>query len=255
MTRYASYPSLEDRVVFVTGGGSGIGASIVEHFCAQRSRVAFVDIDRQASEALAAAVAARGDPAPLFLACDLRDVAALRCAIAEARARLGPIGVLVNNAANDERHAIDSVTPEYWDDRFAVNLRHQFFAAQAVYPDMAAAGGGSIINLGSTSWVIGQGGMPGYTTAKSAVAGLTRALARDLGPLNVRVNCILPGWIMTERQIRRWLTPDGEQELLHRQCLKRKLVPDDIARVVLFFAADDSAACTSQSYIVDGGWV
>jgi NAD(P)-dependent dehydrogenase (short-subunit alcohol dehydrogenase family) len=255
MTRYASYPSLEDRVVFVTGGGSGIGASIVEHFCAQRSRVAFVDIDRQASEALAAAVAARGDPAPLFLACDLRDVAALRDAIAEARARLGPIGVLVNNAANDERHAIDSVTPEYWDDRFAVNLRHQFFAAQAVYPDMAAAGGGSIINLGSTSWVIGQGGMPGYTTAKSAVAGLTRALARDLGPLNVRVNCILPGWIMTERQIRRWLTPDGEQELLRRQCLKRKLVPDDIARVVLFFAADDSAACTSQSYIVDGGWV
>jgi NAD(P)-dependent dehydrogenase (short-subunit alcohol dehydrogenase family) len=255
MTRYASYPSLEDRVVFVTGGGSGIGASIVEHFCAQRSRVAFVDIDRLASEALAAAVAARGDPEPLFIACDLRDVAALRAAIAEARARLGPITVLVNNAANDERHAIDSVTPEYWDDRFAVNLRHQFFAAQAVYPDMAAAGGGSIINLGSTSWVIGQGGMPGYTTAKSAVAGLTRALARDLGPLNVRVNCILPGWIMTERQIRRWLTPDGEAELLRRQCLKRKLVPDDIARVVLFFAADDSAACTSQSYIVDGGWV
>jgi D-xylose 1-dehydrogenase len=255
MTRYASYPSLEHRVVFVTGGGSGIGASIVDHFCAQRSRVAFVDIDRPASEALVAAVAARGDPAPLFVPCDLRDIAALRAAIAEVRTRLGPIGVLVNNAANDERHTIDGMTPEYWDDRFAVNLRHQFFAAQAVYPDMAAAGGGSIVNLGSTSWMVGQGGMPGYTTAKSAVAGLTRALARDLGPLNVRVNCILPGWIMTERQIRRWLTPDGEQELLRRQCLKRKLAPDEIARVVLFFAADDSAACTSQSYVVDGGWV
>jgi len=255
MSLYASYPSLEGRVVFVTGGGSGIGAAIVEHFGAQRSRVAFVDIEREASERLVEAVAARGHPAPLFLPCDLRDVAALRAAVAEARARLGAIRVLVNNAANDERHAIESVTPEYWDDRFAVNLRHQFFAAQAVYPDMAAAGGGSIVNLGSTSWVVGQGGMPGYTSAKSAVAGLTRALARDLGPMNIRVNCILPGWIMTERQLRRWLTPEGEQELLRRQCLKRKLGPEEIARVVLFFAADDSEACTSQSYIVDGGWV
>jgi NAD(P)-dependent dehydrogenase (short-subunit alcohol dehydrogenase family) len=255
MQRYASYPSLMDRVVFVTGGGSGIGGSIVEHFCAQGARVAFVDIDRPASEARVAAVGARGHPAPWFISCDLRDIAALRAAVAEARARLGPIRVLVNNAANDERHPIDRVTPEYWDDRFAVNLRHQFFAAQAVYPDMAAAGGGSIVNLGSTSWVIGQGGMPGYTTAKSAVAGLTRALARDLGPMNIRVNCILPGWIMTERQIRMWLTPDGEAELLRRQCLKRKLGPEEIARVVLFFAADDSEACTNQSYIADGGWV
>jgi D-xylose 1-dehydrogenase len=255
MTRYASYPSLVDRVVFVTGGGSGIGASIVEHFCAQGARVAFVDIDRPASEALVAAMATRGHPAPVFLPCDLRDIAALRAAVAAARERLGPIRVLVNNAAHDERHAIDRVSPEYWDDRFAVNLRHQFFAAQAVYPDMAAAGGGSIVNMGSTSWVVGQGGMPGYTTAKSGVAGLTRALARDLGPMNIRVNCILPGWIMTERQIKLWLTPEGEQELLRRQCLKRKLQPEEIARVVLFFAADDSAACTSQSYIVDGGWV
>jgi len=255
MIRYASYPSLEARVAFVTGGGSGIGASIVEHLCAQRARVAFLDIDDAASPALVETIAARGHPAPLFICCDLRDIAALRAAVAEARGQLGPIRVLVNNAANDERHALEAVTPEYWDDRFAVNLRHQFFAAQAVAPDMTAAGGGSIINLGSTSWMIGQGGMPAYLTAKSAVAGLTRALARDLGPMGIRVNCIVPGWIMTERQIQRWLTPEGEQELMRRQCLKRQLLPEDIARVVLFFAADDSGACTSQSYVVDGGWV
>jgi NAD(P)-dependent dehydrogenase (short-subunit alcohol dehydrogenase family) len=256
VSQFATYPSLRGRTVLVTGGGSGIGASIVEHFCAQGSRVAFLDVARAPSEALAAALAGR-DPAaaPLFVACDLRDVAALRAAIDEVRARLGAIRVLVNNAASDDRHALDAVTPEYWDERFAVNLRHQFFAAQAVYPDMAAAGGGSIVNLGSTSWVIGQGGMPAYTTAKSAVAGLTRSLARDLGPMNIRVNCVLPGWIMTERQVRLWLTPEGEQELLRRQCLKRKLEPAEIARMVLFLAADDSAACTSQSYIVDGGWV
>jgi NAD(P)-dependent dehydrogenase (short-subunit alcohol dehydrogenase family) len=255
MDRSASYPSLEARVAFVTGGGSGIGASIVEHLCAQRARVAFVDIDREASEALAASVNARGHPAPLFLPCDLRDIGALHAAIAEARLQLGPIRVLVNNAAHDERHAIERVTPEYWDERFHVNLRHQFFAARAVAPDMAAAGGGSIINFGSTSWMVGQGGMPAYLSAKAAVTGLTRALARDFGPMNIRVNAIVPGWIMTERQMRLWLTPESEQELLRRQCLKRKLWPEDVARVVLFFAADDSSACTSQSYIVDAGWV
>jgi D-xylose 1-dehydrogenase len=251
----ASYPSLEDRVVLVTGGGSGIGASIVEHLCAQRARVAFVDIERAASEALVQSIAQRGHPAPTFLPCDLRDITALRAAVAEARSRLGSITVLVNNAAHDERHAIERVTPDYWDDRFAVNLRHQFFAAQAVVPDMTAAGGGSIVNMGSTSWLIGQGGMPAYLSAKAAVAGLTRGLARDLGPMNIRVNCIVPGWIMTERQVQLWLTPEGKRELLRRQCLKRKLLPADVARVVLFFAADDSSACTSQSYIVDGGWV
>ena len=255
MNGTASYPSLEDRVAFVTGGGSGIGASIVEHLCAQRARVAFVDVAREASVALVDAIAARGHPAPVFIPCDLRDIAALRSAIDEARTRLGPIRVLVNNAAHDERHAVQAVTPEYWDDRFAVNLRHQFFAAQAVAPEMAAAGGGSIVNFGSTSWLVGQGGMPAYLAAKAAVAGLTRALARDFGPMNIRVNCIVPGWIMTERQIRLWLTPESEQELLRRQCLKRKLTPEDVARVALFFASDDSAACTSQSYIVDGGWV
>jgi D-xylose 1-dehydrogenase len=255
MIRSASYPSLEGRIVFVTGGGSGIGASIVEHFCAQGSRVAFVDIERAASEALVDTIGRRGHPAPSFLPCDLRDIAALQAAVAEVRSRLGAIRVLINNAANDERHAIEHVTPEYWDDRFAVNLRHQFFAAQAVAPDMAAAGGGAIVNFGSTSWLVGQGGMPAYLSAKAAVAGLTRALARDFGPMNIRVNCIVPGWIMTERQVQRWLTPEGEQELLRRQCLKRKLLPEDVARVALFFAADDSGACTSQSYVVDGGWV
>ena len=255
MSNYAIYPSLKDRAVFVTGGGSGIGASIVEHFCAQGSKVAFVDIAREASEALVKAIAGKGLPAPLFIACDITDIAALQKAIGEAKQKLGPIRVLVNNAAHDQRHAIDTVTPEYWDERYAVNLKHQFFAAQAVYKDMAAAGGGAIVNLGSTSWVVGQGGMPCYTSAKSAVAGLTRALARDFGPLNIRVNCILPGWIMTERQLTLWLTPEGEEELMKRQCLKRKLVPADIARTVLFFAAEDSGACTNQNYIVDGGWV
>jgi NAD(P)-dependent dehydrogenase (short-subunit alcohol dehydrogenase family) len=191
----------------------------------------------------------------LFIACDLRDIAALRAAIAEVAAAHGPITVLINNAAHDERHRLEDVTVEYWDDRMAVNLRHQFFAAQAVWPMMKAAGGGSIVNFGSVSWMIGQGGMPGYTTAKSAVMGLTRALARDLGPDNIRVNSIAPGWIMTERQVSLWLTPEGEAELLRRQCLKRKLMPDEMARIALFLAADDSSAMTNQTYVCDGGWV
>ncbi|HET6222749.1 MAG TPA: SDR family NAD(P)-dependent oxidoreductase, partial [Dongiaceae bacterium] len=168
MSQFASYPSLKDRVVFVTGGGSGIGASIVEHFCAQGSKVAFVDIAREASEALVKAIAEKGHAKPLFIPCDLKDIPALKRAIAETKQKLGRIRVLVNNAANDQRHPIDSVTPEFWDERMAVNLKHQFFAAQAVYKDMAEAGGGSIVNFGSVSWVIGQGGMPAYTTAKSA---------------------------------------------------------------------------------------
>ncbi|MEQ9609192.1 MAG: SDR family oxidoreductase [Kiloniellaceae bacterium] len=255
MTATAIYPSLKDRVVFVTGGGSGIGASIVEHFCRQGAKVGFVDINQEASEKLVRDVEAAGHGKPFFVNCDLTDIEALRVAVGQVREKLGPITVLVNNAAHDQRHAIDEVTPEYWDDRIAVNLKHQFFAAQAVYPDMEKAGGGAIVNLGSVSWMIGQGGMPCYTTAKSAVAGLTRSLARDLGPKNIRVNCVVPGWIMTQRQIDLWLTPEGEAELLERQCLKRKLVPADIARAVLFFASDDAGACTNQSYIVDGGWV
>jgi NAD(P)-dependent dehydrogenase (short-subunit alcohol dehydrogenase family) len=255
MVQSASYPSLKDRSVFITGGGSGIGASLVRHFVAQKAKVAFVDITAEPSRKLVEGLAAEGGPKPLFIECDLRDIEALRASIRQAAEAHGPITVLVNNAAHDERHPFHTVTPEYWDDRMAVNLRHQFFAAQAVHPMMKAAGGGSIVNFGSVSWMIGQGGMPGYTTAKSAVVGLTRGLARDFGPDNIRVNSIAPGWIMTERQFSLWLDEEGERELMRRQCLKRKLYPDDIARVVLFLAADDSSAMTNQTYIVDGGWV
>lgn len=255
MTAWASYPSLAGRSVLITGGGSGIGAAIVEHFCAQAAKVAFCDIDERASTALVEAIAARGDVRPLFLRCDIREIDQLRAAIAEAARVNGPITVLVNNAARDDRHAFDTVTPEFWDERMAVNLRHQFFAAQAVFPMMRDAGGGSIINFGSTSWMIGQGGMPAYTTAKSAIAGLTRALARDFGPHNIRVTCLAPGWIMTERQKALWLTPESEAELMRRQCLKRQLQPAEMARIVLFLASDDSSAMTNQTYVADGGWV
>jgi D-xylose 1-dehydrogenase len=252
---YAIYPSLKHRSVFITGGGSGIGAALVRHFAAQGSRVAFVDIALEPSARLVEDIAAAGDPEPRFIPCDLRDIEALRRAIRQAADAHGPITVLVNNAAHDERHTFDAVTPEYWDDRLAVNLRHQFFAAQAVHPMMKAAGGGSIVNFGSVSWMIGQGGMPGYSAAKAAIMGLTRSLARDFGPDNIRVNSIAPGWIMTERQISLWLDEAGERELMRRQCLKRKLYPDDMARIVLFLAADDSSAMTNQTYVCDGGWV
>jgi NAD(P)-dependent dehydrogenase (short-subunit alcohol dehydrogenase family) len=255
MTRWATYPSLEGRSVFITGGGSGIGAAIVGAFAAQRAKVAFCDIDERCSGELIEALRAEGHAQPFFTRCDVRDIAQLRAAIAAAAEANGPITVLVNNAARDDRHAFETVTPDYWDERIAVNLRHQFFAAQAVYPMMQAAGGGSIINFGSTSWMIGQGGMPVYTTAKSAVAGLTRSLARDFGPANIRVNCIAPGWIMTERQKTMWLTPESEAELLRRQCLKRQLQPAEMARIVLFLASDDSSAMTNQTYVADGGWV
>lgn len=251
----AIYPSLKERSILITGGGSGIGAALVRHFARQGARVAFLDIAEEPSRALVEEIEADGLAAPNFIGCDLRDVEALRTAIARAADVNGPITVLVNNAAHDERHTVDSVTPDYWDDRMAVNLRHQFFATQAVAPMMKQAGGGSIINFGSTSWMIGQGGMPGYTAAKSAIMGLTRGLARDLGPDNIRVNSIAPGWIMTDRQVELWLTPEGEQELLARQCLKRKLYPDDVARLALFLASDDSQAMTNQTYICDGGWV
>ncbi len=249
----ATYPSLRERVVLVTGGGSGIGAEEVSQFAAQGARVAFVDIADEPSRALAARLAAAGHPEPFFQHCDLTDIAALRGAIAEVGRRLGPITVLVNNAANDQRHAWEDVTPEYWDERLAVNLRHQFFAIQAVAPMMRAAGGGSIVNFGSISWHAGQGGMPAYTTAKAGVEGLTRGMARDLGPANIRVNCVVPGWIMTERQISLWLTPEGEANLLRSQCLKQKLVPADVARMVLWLAAEDSRMCTSQLFVVDAG--
>ncbi|NQW11235.1 MAG: SDR family oxidoreductase [Alphaproteobacteria bacterium] len=255
MAHSAVYPDLKGRSVLITGGASGIGAEIVAHFCAQGACVGFVDLDDTAAEALITNIRGAGHAAPVFEPCDLRDIDALRAAIGRLREQIGPIRVLVNNAANDERHAIDDVTPEYWDDRQAVNLRHQFFATQAVWHDMRDTGGGAIVNMGSVSWLIGQGGMPAYSAAKAAVAGLTRSLARDLGEHGIRVNSVLPGWIMTERQVTKWLTPEGEADLMRNQCLKRKLYPADIARVVLFFASEASSACTNQNYIADGGWV
>jgi NAD(P)-dependent dehydrogenase (short-subunit alcohol dehydrogenase family) len=248
----ATYPSLNDRTVLVTGGASGIGEAIVRAFVGQGARVGFLDVDVAAAEKL---VAELPPERVAFEACDLRDIEALRASVDAIRTRLGPITILINNAARDDRHDMDSVTSEYWDERIATNLKHQFFAAQAVAPDMRAAGHGAIVNMGSVSWMIGQGGMPCYTTAKSAVQGLTRSLARDLGPHNIRVNTVVPGWIMTQRQLDLWLNPESEAELMTRQCLKRKLVPDDVARVVLFFASDEAGACTNQNYIVDGGWV
>ena len=252
---FATYPSLRDRVVFVTGGASGIGAEEVTQFTAQGAKVAFVDIADDAAAALIDALKSADHQAPFYQHCDLKDIAALQSAIAEVGRRLGPITVLVNNAANDQRHRFEDVTVEYWDERLATNLRHQFFAIQAVAPMMRAAGGGSIINFGSVSWHTAQGGMPAYTTAKAGVEGLTRGMARDLGPDNIRVNTVIPGWIMTERQITLWLTPEAEENLIRSQCLKTKVVPADVARMVLWLASDDSRMCTSQLWFVDAGRV
>ncbi len=251
----ALYPSLKDRSVFITGGGSGIGESLVEHFCAQGSRVAFVDIMEEPSRKLVERICHKGDPAPHFMPCDLRDIENLRFAIAEAAERNGPIRVLCNNAGNDDRHRMEDVTVDYWDDRMAVNVRHQFFAAQAVRPLMKAAGGGSIINFGSITWMVGDGDCPAYVTSKAAITGMTRALARELGPERIRVNCMIPGWVMTERQVRLWLNTEGERQITERQCLPDRLYAPDIARMALFLGADDSRMCSSQQFIVDGGWV
>lgn len=251
---FAQYPSLRKRVVLITGGATGIGAALVEHFARQGAQVAFVDLQADAGGALVDSLAAEGLHAPLFLPLDLRDIPALQAAIASIEAQLGGISVLVNNAAHDERHRVEDVTLAFWEDRMQVNLRHQFFAAQAVLPLMRATGGGSIINMGSVSWHVGQGGMPAYTTAKAGIEGLTRGLARDLGPDGIRVNCIIPGWIMTQRQIDLWLTPAAEQELMLAQCLKEKVYPADVARMALWLAADDSRLCTSQTWVVDAGW-
>jgi NAD(P)-dependent dehydrogenase (short-subunit alcohol dehydrogenase family) len=251
---YARYPSLADRTVLITGGATGIGASFVQHFAEQGARVAFIDVDAVAGAALAASLAGVSTHAPVFVACDLRDIPALRAAIAEVRDRVGAVRVLVNNAADDRRHAIDDVTPAAWDAGIAVNLRHAFFAAQAVKNDMGSSGGGSIINLGSISWMIKQGGMPVYTTSKSAAQGLTRSLARDLGPHRIRVNTLVPGWVMTEKQLRLWVTEESSRQIDQNQCLPDRLQAADLARMALFLAADDSAMCTAQDFIVDGGW-
>jgi len=249
----AIYPSLRDRAVFVTGGASGIGAAEVSAFARQGAHVAFVDIDDAAATSLCRTLKTEGHPEPYFQHCDLRDIAALQAAIAAAAKRLGPITVLVNNAANDQRHKWEYVTPDFWDERMATNLRHQFFAIQAVAPMMKAVGGGSIVNFGSISWHTNHGGMPAYTTAKAAVEGLTKGMARDLGEYGIRVNTVIPGWIMTQRQIDLWLTPEAEADLMRAQCLKEKVYPDDVARMVLWLASDDSRMCTSQLWVVDGG--
>ncbi|KVE39905.1 SDR family NAD(P)-dependent oxidoreductase [Burkholderia sp. TSV86] len=251
--RDASYPSLAQRTVLITGGATGIGASFVEHFVRQRARVAFVDLDAQAGDALAARLA-HAAHAPMFVACDVTDIDALRYAIDTVRARIGPITTLVNNAANDARHAIDAVTPESFDAGIAVNLRHQFFAAQAVIDDMKRAGRGSIINLGSISWMLKNGGYPVYAIAKAAVQGLTRGLARELGPFGIRVNTLVPGWVMTDKQRRLWLDDAGRAAIKAGQCLDAELLPDDLARMALFLAADDSRMITAQDIVVDGGW-
>ncbi len=254
MTQEAVYPSLKERVIFITGGGSGIGAAVVEKLCRQGARVFFVDIDRAASTSLVERVGAAGQPAPEFIECDLRDIDALRNAIAGVIEKAGPIQVLVNNAANDDRHAFADVTPDYFDDRIAVNLKHQFFAAQAVAGPMAEAGGGSIINMSSVTWLIGFPDLPVYVASKAAIVGMMRALARELGPKNIRVNSVIPGWIMTDRQVEKWLDAEGEAEMMRRQCLKRRLMPEELASIVLFLAADDSGICTNQTFVADGGW-
>ncbi|MDR3373538.1 MAG: SDR family NAD(P)-dependent oxidoreductase [Ancalomicrobiaceae bacterium] len=250
----AIYPNLDGKVVLVTGGGSGIGASIVRHFARQKAKVGFLDIARTPSEALVDELAATGAEVA-FQETDLTDTASLRDSVQAIRSKFGPIGVLINNAGHDERHRIEDVTPEFWDERMAVNLKHQFFAAQAVVPDMKAAGGGSIVNLGSISWLLGMGGLVAYATAKAGVLGMTKALARDFGPFNIRVNAIAPGWIMTERQLGKWVTPEAIADALNRQCLKRRMVPADIAKMAVFLASEEASGCTAQQYIVDCGWV
>ena len=247
--QFASYPSLQGRTVFVTGGASGIGAEIVKAFAAQGSRVGFIDLDRQASEELAGVT--EGEIA--FETCDLRDIDALRAGIAALEARLGPPAVLVNNAARDDRHDWTEVTPDYWDERMSTNLRHMFFAIQAVAPSMIAAGGGSIVNMGSNSWWEAGGGFPAYATAKAAVHGLTRTMARDLGRHRIRVNTVVPGWIMTERQKALWATPDALERHRARQCLPDLIEPVHVARMVVFLASDDAAMCTANNYMVEAG--
>ena len=250
----AKYQDLENKRVFITGGGSGIGASIVEHFLQQGSKVAFLDKEKNLGVELVKNLGNLKNTL-VFKHCDVTNVKELKSNINQIREELGLISVLVNNAANDERHSIDSVTEEMWDDRMNINLKHYFFAIQSVYKDMKKLGDGKIINIGSFSWMLAQGNMPGYTTAKSAIMGLTRTIARDLGEFNIRVNSVVPGWIITERQRKLWLTPEIEKEQLKSQCIKRMLLPEDISRVVLFFASDQSAGCTAQNYIVDGGIV
>jgi NAD(P)-dependent dehydrogenase (short-subunit alcohol dehydrogenase family) len=251
----ATYPSLRGRSVFITGGGSGIGGCLTEAFARQGSRVAFVDVAEGPSHELVRKIESAGHARPWYRNTDVTDVEALQTAIRDAAKALGDFHVLINNVANDERHEFMSVTPEYYDNRIAVNQRPAFFAIQAVAPGMKKLGGGSIINFGSNSYGAKGRGFPVYTTAKSSVIGLTRGLAAELGESRIRINVITPGWIMTQRQIDKWLTPEGEEDIRRNQVLPDKVKPEDVAPLALFLASDDARACSAQEYIVDAGWL
>lgn len=252
--KWASYPSLNGKRVFITGGATGIGAELVAAFSRQRAQVAFVDIARDDAEALCARMRAGGLPAPLFRCCDLTDLAALAATLHEIVAQIGDIDVLVNNAANDQRHALETLKPAEWDRLVAINQRPMFYTCQAVVPAMRRRGGGAIINMGSIGWHIKSAGYPAYAMAKAAASGLTRGLARELGRDNVRINTVAPGWVMTERQLALWVDAAAEEDIRRNQCLPGRLQPADVAALVLFLAADDGAMCTGQEFIVDAGW-
>lgn len=251
-TKGAIYPSLAGKKVIVSGGGSGIGEGIVEGFVRQGAAVAFVDVQEEPSEALVARLADAAI-APIFVRCDITDCDDYGAKIENMIGELGGCDVLVNNAANDDRHTLEEVTPAYWDERMAVNLKHHFFAAKAVIPAMKAAGGGSIINLGSISWHLGLKDLAIYQTAKAAIEGLTRSLARELGRDNIRVNTIIPGNVQTPRQMK-WYSPEGEAEIVAAQCLDGRIQPADIAAMAMFLASDDARFCTAHNYWVDAGW-
>jgi D-xylose 1-dehydrogenase len=254
-SRFARYPSLEGRRILVTGGATGIGESIVAGFALQGAHVAFLDVLDEPAQVLAETLANDGCPKPIYKHCDLADLAALKAAIEEVAVVLGAIDVLVNNAGNDVRHKIDDVTPEFWDKSMAVNLRPQFFAVQAVLQHMRKTGAGSIVNMSSIGWVIPSTGLPLYVTAKAAIVGLTRTLAHELGRDNIRVNCVMPGAIATEKQKRLVYTPEYSAQIMSRQAIKRQIEPEEVARLVMFLASDDSSAITNQSYVIDAGWV
>jgi NAD(P)-dependent dehydrogenase (short-subunit alcohol dehydrogenase family) len=247
---HAVYPSLAGKTVVITGGGSGIGEVMVEGFTRQKSRVYFLDVATAESQALVA----RLGNGTKFVQCDVTDIAAVQKALGEIQSASGPVSVLVNNAANDDRHKFEDVTPAYWEQRIAVNLRHLFFASQAVVPGMKRAGGGSIINMGSVSWHTAIPDLSIYETSKAGIEGLTRAMARDLGTANIRVNCVVPGAIRTARQMKLWHTPEEEAKILAQQCLKERVDPVHVTAMVLFLASDDARMCTAHNYWVDGGY-
>lgn len=251
--RYPEYPELRDASVFITGGGSGIGAYFVHAFAMQGARVAFVSLDVTSAQRLCTEVEQRCGLRPLFIACDLRDLDALRGAVAKASAAHGAISVLINNAARDDRHSVAETTAESWDDAMNTNLRPYFFSSQLVAAAMAGLANASILNIGSNSALLGIAGYPAYVTAKAGIIGLTRALARELGPQGIRVNALIPGWVLTERQKQLWVTPAALQECLDQQCLKRAIQGPDIAGPALFLASRSAAMISGQSLVVDGG--